>query len=427
MPKLTKTYIDKAQAPASNYAMHWDDSVKGYGLRVTAKGKKVFVAMGRVSGKAVCYTLGPYGELTEYEAREKARKVLQAMRDGIDPREVKKQQEEARRLEEIAQVTLREVADAYMGRPGKLKDSSKKEIERHVSVTFKEWEHKPITSITEDMCRQRYGEILTKGTTGKGTGSPAQGNQSFSVLRALIHYAGRRYKKADGTPLIINNPVGALKDDWQELMPRNTRIPESKIGAVWYALEQWRETAYTRDALASIDLIMFLILTGARSGEAMPLTWDRVNLEEGWFHLPDTKNKNPVWMPLSTQAVELLETRQRVKGSPFVFTTWSKSGHITSPRDMMKKVSAIAGLHLTPHDLRRTFTTFGVAKCGIDPLKIELLTNHVPKGVTAKHYLETNHLQYLKPEVQRMADWITGEAKIAEAMAKGDNVVALRA
>jgi hypothetical protein len=60
-------------------------------------------------------------------------------------------------------------------------------------------------------------------------------------------------------------------------------------------------------------------------------------------------------------------------------------------------------------------------------LKVELLTNHVPIGVTARHYLETSHLQYLKPETQRIADWIEKEARIAEAVASGENVVAMRA
>lgn len=415
MAKLTKTFIDKVQPPAEGYAMHWDDSLKGYGLRVTAAGKRVFVAQGRVLGKAVCFTIGPFGEWTEFEAREKARKVLQGMREGIDPRDAKK-------ADEATRVTLRQVADAYMGRPGKLKDSSKSEIERHVTTTFEAWQHKPITGITEDDCRKRYNEILTKGLRGKAP-APGQAVQAFSVLRALINFAGRRYKRADGTPLILHNPVAVLKDDWVTLPERKTRIPESKMGPVWSALQQWRDQAYNRDTLASIDLVIFLLLTGARIGEAAALTWDRINLDEGWWHLPDPKNRNPVWLPLSTQAVQLLTTRQRVEGSPFVFSSWGKAGHIKDPRDTMKKVSEVAGTKITPHDLRRTFTTFGVANCGVDLHKIELLTNHVPRGVTAKHYLETSHLQYLKPEVQRIADWIEQQA----AKANGANVVPLRA
>jgi integrase len=70
-------------------------------------------------------------------------------------------------------------------------------------------------------------------------------------------------------------------------------------------------------------------------------------------------------------------------------------------------------MHLSPHDLRRSFTTIGVASCGIDLFKIELLTNHVPKSVTERHYLETSHLEYLKPEVQRLADWIVGQSEQA--------------
>ncbi|MDP1656295.1 MAG: hypothetical protein Q8K91_07500 [Hylemonella sp.] len=68
----------------------------------------------------------------------------------------------------------------------------------------------------------------------------------------------------------------------------------------------------------------------------------------------------------------------------------------------MNNLSEVAGLHLSPHDLRRTFTTIGIANCDIDLFKIELLTNHVPKTVTGRHYLETQQLQYLLPQVQQI-------------------------
>lgn len=130
-----------------------------------------------------------------------------------------------------------------------------------------------------------------------------------------------------------------------------------------------------------------------------------------------------MWLPLSTQAQHLLTTRQRVEGSEYVFPSWSESGHIRDPRDLMRKLSKVAGEKITPHDLRRTYITVGVAHCGIDYYKVELLTNHVPKGVTARHYLETSRLQYLLPEAQAIADYIEEQA----AKAEGANVVPLRA
>jgi integrase len=95
--------------------------------------------------------------------------------------------------------------------------------------------------------------------------------------------------------------------------------------------------------------------------------------------------------------------------------------------DTMKKVSETAGTHLSPHDLRRTFADIGYAECGVDLSKVKQLLNHKPHGVTEKHYLKTSKLQYLLPEVQRVADWIEQQGKLAEAIAKGENVVPLRA
>lgn len=411
MAKLTKTYIDKIKPPESGYDLHWDEQDRGFGMRVTKDGKRTYIAQGRVNGKEARISIGPHGVFTADQAREVAREHLRSMRQGIDPRAVAKE-----RAAET--VSLRDVADAYK-RDRQLKDSSKAEIERHVTTTFEAWLKKPVASISREAVTKRFNEIKNHGLRGDGP-APAQANQGFSILRALMNYAIREYRKPDGSAIITDNPVEVLHKKWATIKAKTTRIPDKKVGAVWLALQQWREQAYNRDTLASIDLVTFLLLTGSRIGEASALTWDRVNLDECWWHIPDPKNSNPVWLPLSSQAVELLKTRQRVKGSPFVFASWGKCGHIRDPRDTMKKVSEVAGLHLSPHDLRRTFTTIGIANCGIDLFKVELLTNHVPKSVTERHYLETQKLQYLLPQVQQIADWIEAQAVVAKAAAKGE-------
>jgi len=432
MAKITKTFVDKVQPPATGYEIHWDDFVKGYGLRVSAQGKRVFIVMGRALGKSIQFTLGPYGVLSENAARKKAQKVLQDMREGIDPRHSK-------RADEAMKVTLQQVCDAYVERPGKLKDSSKAEMKRHVEKVFAAWKDRPIVVITEDDVRKRHREMVEKGLDGK-RGAPASANASMVTLRILINFAGRQYRRADGSPLVLRNPVEVLKDHWATLGSRTERyIDRRKIGEVWNALYAARGNPKNRDALAGIDLTIFALLTGCRRDEGATLTWDRINVDDHdpsncWWHIHDRKRGDPIWLPLSSQAVALLKARRAVvdadiaKGKPtssFVFASWSKAGHIRDARAPMELISSIVGKHLSLHDLRRSFTNYAMRECLIEKFRTDLLTGHKPaqEDITARNYLDLARLDWLQPEVQKIADWIEQQGAIAASK----NVVPLRA
>ncbi len=117
--KLTKGYVDRIK-PGPKDEFHWDSDVKGFGVRVTPTGKLTFIVQGRIEGSgaaAARITIGPYGVFTVDQARDVAREHLRSMRLGVDPRQVKK-------ADEAAKVTLQQVCDAYVSRPGKLKASS---------------------------------------------------------------------------------------------------------------------------------------------------------------------------------------------------------------------------------------------------------------------------------------------------------------
>lgn len=437
--KLTKTNIDRvAKVGGRGDVLYWDTDSKGFGLRVTPTGLAKFIAQGRVRGTTtdVRVTIGSYGAWTVDEARRKADGYRHLFERGIDPREVAREQK-------AMQVTLQAVLDAYVGRPGKLKASTAAEYRRHVEQVFAAWKDKPIVAITRDMVKDRHAELTTGGLDGKKA-APASANAAMVTLRILFNFAADEYRRADGTPLIGHNPVGALKHHWAKLGSRTERyIDRGKVGAVWNKLNEARRNPKNRDALAGIDLTIFLLLTGARRDEGAALTWDRVRLADdpadcSW-HLDDRKRGDPITLPLSTQAVTLLRTRKAAaeklavdtdtQASPYVFPSWSKAGRIMDARSAMETVSEVAGRHLSLHDLRRTFTNIAMRECRIEKFRTDMLTGHKPaqQDVTARNYLDLTNLGWLSPEIQQLGDWIEQQGSVAAAQASGANVVALRA
>ena len=76
--KLTKSTIDSLRSPNSD-VVYWDAGVPGFGVKVTPKGRKVFIFLYRTGGagsKLRKYTIGPYGRVTLNQARVTAQKVF---------------------------------------------------------------------------------------------------------------------------------------------------------------------------------------------------------------------------------------------------------------------------------------------------------------------------------------------------------------
>ena len=76
--KLTKNAIDSLPPPKSD-VVYWDAAAPGFGVKVTPKGRKVFVVLYRTGGagsKLRKYTIGPYGRVTLHQARVAAQKVF---------------------------------------------------------------------------------------------------------------------------------------------------------------------------------------------------------------------------------------------------------------------------------------------------------------------------------------------------------------
>lgn len=404
--KLTKIVIEKLPFPKTGQQFIWDDDLTGFGLRITPT-KKTYIAQGRVrvQGKRQerRVSLGEHGIITLQDGRRKAQKELSAMLEGKDPIAEKKR-------DTAYALTLRDIADKYLKARRELKESSKADIEKHLKKSFPDWVNRAAVEITRDKVAKRFTELTDK--------SPAQANQAFRILRALLNFARGEYQH-DDKPIIIENPVAVLSETkrWNTVRARSGRIPTNKIGSAWNVLQSLREAPEQSIVSRTIaDAVAFLLLTGCRWSEMANLTWDCVNLDDlSWF-IPDPKNRNPITFPLSDIAGKILKDRPRT--GKYVFpsrVTKNDEQHIRDARSVFAKLSEAGGVRVSPHDLRRTFRAIA-GECGIELWKTKLLMNHKMSGdVTITHYTETSDLRYLSEEINLIAKWIERQGKIAAA------------
>jgi len=411
--RINKTELKKITPPKSGYDLHWDDSLTGFGLRVTPTGKISYICQARVKGTDRRTTIGRVGVITPEEARRKAKRKLADMGDGLDPK--------AEKLREKAlSVTLQQVADSYLqnrrlkdGKP--LKQRSKDDINYHLRSTFSKWSSKPIVSITRDMVKRRYME--------RCKGSVAQSNQAFRVLSAIFNYAIASYRHADGSKIIADNQVEVLRDSQilREVAPRKNRVPLKEIGKWWSSLQTMRTNPeLTTASRAAADLIAMLALTGLRLGEARSIRWEQVDLDDHSFWLADTKNRTELLkLPLSDAVMEML--RERQSKNTYVFPARSGRGHLKDCRGQLELLSKEAGITVTAHDLRRTFSAVAGA-VNVELWRTKALMGHKQKqDVTLHHYKDLSDVRFLKPEADRIANYFEEQRRIYEA----DNVVKL--
>jgi integrase len=413
--KLTDTVVNKLSPPPSDkkgVAFYWDSTLKGFGITVTKAGTRTFIVQGRVNGRERRIKLARHGVLNTEQARKKARVKLGRMADGIDP------VSEKRRKEALG-VTLEDVVKDYIEnkRPNgvPLKESTIRDIRRHLNTNFKPWKKKPLVNITRDMIERRYKKHCKASTS--------QAVQSMAYLRAIFQYAIDGHKDEEGRSLITHNPVDVLKDKKMLVTskPKNGCVPLDKIGEWWSAVQKMRNDPTQEYASNSAsDLVAVIALTGLRLGEARSMKWSQLDFNECSLELHDTKNRTDVILPLSDCVVEILESRKGNK-SKYVFPARYGKGYLKDCRAQREHLVEVTGVTVTNHDLRRTFSSVA-AEVNVELWRTKALMNHKQRqDVTLYHYKDLSDVRFLKSEIDRIADYFEEQRGIYEA----DNVVSM--
>src|SRR4051812_45353834 len=108
---LSKKAVDHAR-PGDGDQFIWDEKTKGFGLKITPAGQRIFIFQYRWPGKKAPdrVTLARYGELTLDQARAEADKYRGDLRRGIRPSERKQRIAEESR----AGLTVATLCDRYL-------------------------------------------------------------------------------------------------------------------------------------------------------------------------------------------------------------------------------------------------------------------------------------------------------------------------
>lgn len=384
--KLNKSSIDKLNTPESGYALHWDDTLPGFGLRITASNIRSFIVQKRINGKEHRTTICRYGILTPEQARREAQIFLGEVAQGNNPITAKIK---AR----VESVTFREATAAYL-ESRTLKSRTICDIHQAFKG-LEDWGNKPLSSINREMISKRHHAL--------GELSPARANLAMRYLRAVFNFAIAHYTDKDGHPLIVDNPVKRLSQTraWYRIDHRVTVINP-------HQLKPWFDAVTSLSNEVARDYFLTIILTGLRRTEAMNLTWSDVDLKRQTLTVRDTKNYRDHTLPLSEFLQDLLAARKNKEAGTYVFQ--SSKGRLQNLRYAQDKVIKDSGVNFTIHDLRRTFATIANS-LDIPGYTVKMLLNHkIGSDVTAGYIIAD--VERLREPMEKISAYILGRANI---------------
>lgn len=169
--------------------------------------------------------------------------------------------------------------------------------------------------------------------------SPGTVRREMVFLGAVLTQARKEWRLISASPMAdVRKPT--------EPPPRNRRPTADEMARLALAAGDDLSTATAR----AFHAFAFAIETGMRAGEIVGLTWAEVDLAARVAHLPKTKNGTARDVPLSSEAVRLLESLPKL---PKVFGL--RSDQLDALWRKIRGKAAADGLHF--HDSRHEAVT----------------------------------------------------------------------
>lgn len=388
--------------------LHAVGGVAGLCLQVAPSGARSWVLRVVIGGKRREMGLGAFPGVTLAGAREKARDARLKIEQGIDPIMEREQAASRLRAQQAADRTFEWCAGQYIEAHGDAWRNAKHRAQW--SATLATYAYPIIGRVlVRDVDQPNVLAVLQPiWRTKTETATRLRGR-----IETVLDWARvRGYRDGE-------NPA-RWKGHLDKLLPAPSKVQKTQhhravaVDAVGRFMDNLRQ----RDGMAARAL-EFAILTAARSGEVRGAEWSELDLTAKAWTVPAGRMKagKEHRVPLSDQAIRLLNGLHRLAGSNLVFPA-ARGGQLSdmSLTAVMRRMAVDA----VPHGFRSTFRDWAGERTNYPRDLAEQALAHVLENKVEAAYRRGDALEKRRNMMQAWAEFCD------RAEAPNSQVVALR-
>lgn len=387
---LSATAVKQAKPKEKDYKL---SDEKGLFLLIKRNGSKYWRQKYRYGGKEKLLALGVYPDVSLKDARDRRDDARKLLSNDIDPSDIKR----AKKISggETAANSFEVVAKEWF--ETRMRDKSKSHQDRTWRALekdlFPSLRNRAVASITAPDLLAALRKIERRGAIETAHRAKQVAGQIFRF--AIVTGRAERDPSQDLT--------GALKSPVEKHHAAITSPADA--GKLMLAIDAFQGTATVKAALQLSPLLF------CRPGELRHMEWAEINWEEKRWEIPaeKMKMKQPHIVPLSKQALTILEEHQRLSGrGRYVFPSargasrpLSENGVRTALRTMGYDNDT-----MTPHGFRAMARTLLDEVLGYRVDWIEQQLAHAVKDALGRAYNRTTHLKDRRNMMQGWADYL---------------------
>lgn len=398
---LTVIAISKAKPAERDYKV---TDEKGLHLLVRSNGSKLWQVRYRHGGKQKTASLGQYPEVSLQEARDKRDALRRTVAAGVDPIQAKREEMAAKQARSLH--TFEAVACEWWAAWKAARSDN------HVQYVMRRLEQ----NVFPVLGARPIDEIQAPELVAMAKAVAARG--ALDIAKRCLQMCSQVFRYAIAHGQATRNPATDIRPS--DILPSRSKVNYARIDTrelpnLLRKIEAYQGTPTTRLAMK------LMALTFVRTGELIGARWGEFDMDAARWDIPADrmKMKTPHVVPLSTQAVEVLQVLKTITGHrDLLFPGERDHGKPMSNNTILGALDRMGyGKRMTGHGFRGLASTI-LHEQGFDHAHIELQLAHTERNAVSAAY---NHALYLTQRAKMLQAW----GDYLEGLTKG-NVVPLR-